>query len=276
MYKNTDKNAHKKKLKIVLITACTILAILVLCCFAYVSDYYPADDTAAAALVSDDMVTVEQTTKNMIVFSPQNPSAGLIFYPGGKVEYTAYSPLLHDLAAQGILCVLVKMPCNLAVLDINAAEGIQEMFPEIASWYIGGHSLGGSMAASYVAGKTADYHGLILLAAYATKDISQSDLNVLCIFGNRDGVLNMQKYNDNQINLPKNTEELQIEGGCHAQFGSYGTQKGDGTPVISGEEQRQITVQRIMDWIMPPPAAGHKASYTSHPAAAVPDASRFP
>lgn len=249
MDKIKNGNTHRNKWKIVLSAVCGVLTILVLCCFAYVNDYYPADDVAVGALASDGTVTVEQISKDRIVFSPQEPSAGLIFYPGGKVEYTAYAPLLHELAQEGILCVLIKMPCNLAVLDIDAADGIQGMFPEITNWYIGGHSLGGSMAASYAARNAEDYKGLILLAAYSPENISLSGLNVLSVYGSRDSVLNMEKYTDYLTNLPDNMEELQIKGGCHAQFGNYGAQKGDGLPDISGDEQRAITVRYIMDWI---------------------------
>lgn len=167
----------------------------------------------------------------------------------GNTHRNKWKIVLHELAQEGILCVLVKMPCSLAVLDIDAADGIQGMFPEITDWYIGGHSFGGSMAASYAARNAADYKGLILLAAYSTENISQSGLNVLSVYGSRDSVLNMEKYTDYLTNLPDNMEELQIEGGCHAQFGSYDTQKGDGLPKISGEEQRAITVQCIKNWI---------------------------
>ena len=126
-----------------------LLAILLAVCIAfgiYVNDYYHADPAAEDALVSDRFVTVTEQDGNW-VFVPESPTAGLIFYPGGKVENTAYAPLLHDLAEDGILCVLVKMPCNLAVLGMNAADGIPECVPEVTDWYIGGHSLGGAMAA---------------------------------------------------------------------------------------------------------------------------------
>ncbi|MDE5824044.1 MAG: alpha/beta hydrolase [Lachnospiraceae bacterium] len=250
MYRYTDSgNRKNRKWKTILIAACGILTTLLLICVVYVSDYYRADDIATEALVTDEAVKVEQVLEDMIVFSPEKPVAGLIFYPGGKVEYTAYAPLLHDLAAQGMLCVLVKMPCNLAVLDIDAAEGIQEIFPEIESWYIGGHSLGGSMAASYAAGHAEEYEGLILLASYSTEDISQSGLEVLSVYGSRDGVLDMEKYTNNLVNLPDSMEECEIEDGCHAQFGSYGIQEGDGIPGISGEEQREITVKCITEWV---------------------------
>ena len=42
---------------------------------------------------------------------------------------------------------------NIALIWMNAADGIPERFSDIADWYIGGHSLGGAMAASYGAQK---------------------------------------------------------------------------------------------------------------------------
>ena len=184
---------------------------------------------------------------DMTVFEPEDPVAGFIFYPGGKVEYTAYSPLMLALAEQDILCVLLEMPFNLAVLDSSAAEGIPEQYPEIDCWYIGGHSLGGSMAASYAAEHTEDYAGLVLLAAYSTAEIMNMD--VISLYGSEDGVLNREKYLDYRGNLPKSTEEIIIEGGNHAGFGSYGFQDGDGESLISGEDQVEITADALANLI---------------------------
>ena len=102
------------------------------------------------------------------------------------MEYISYIPLMDALARKGIMCVLLKMPFNLAVLDVNAADGIQKEYPEIEEWYIGGHSLGGSMAASYLATHVEDYEGLILLGSYSTADLSDTDLAVLSVFGSED------------------------------------------------------------------------------------------
>ncbi len=227
-----------------------IVALVVLACIGfvlYVGSYYRADEMVAQAMAPVDGIFVEKTDGGAIVFSPSEPKAGLIFYPGGKVEHTAYAPLMRACAEQGILCVLVKMPCNLAVLDVNAADGIPERFPEIGSWYIGGHSLGGAMAASYAAHHADELDGLVLLAAYSTEDLTKSGLTVCSIYGSEDGVMNRKKYDANKANLPGNTSELVIEGGCHAGFGSYGPQDGDGTPSISGEEQMARTAERIAD-----------------------------
>ncbi len=235
----------RKRLRIIL---GAVLAVIVLICvgFAlYVGSYYRADEAAAQAMAPADGISVDETDGDAIVFAPSEPKAGLIFYPGGKVEYTAYAPLMRACAEQGLLCVLVKMPCNLAVLDVNAADGIAERFPEIDSWYIGGHSLGGAMAASYAAHHADELDGLILLAAYSTEDLTKSGLTVCSIYGSEDGVMNKEKYDANRANLPDDTGELVIDGGCHAGFGSYGPQDGDGTPTISGEEQ----IARTAEWI---------------------------
>ena len=134
---------------------------------------------------------------------------------------------------------------NLAVLDMNAANGIPEQYPQVDRWYIGGHSLGGSMAASHAAKNADRYEGLVLLASYSTADLAASDLDVISLYGSEDGVLNIDKYAEYKANLPASFEEHVIEGGCHAVFGSYVAQEGDGVPSISGEEQLQLTAQLL-------------------------------
>ena len=183
----------------------------------------------------------------MVVFQPQAPVAGFIFYPGGKVEYTAYAPLMLALAEQDILCVILQMPLNLAVLDVNAAAGIPEAFPEVSRWYIGGHSLGGSMAASFAAEHTDVFEGLVLLASYSTEKITGMD--VLSICGSEDGVLNWEKKEAYRGNLPEETVELIIDGGNHALFGSYGLQDGDGQASISAQQQIRQTVAAFLAFL---------------------------
>ena len=180
---------------------------------------------------------------------PEKPEAGLIFYPGGKVEFTAYAPLMAALAEENILCVLLKMPLNLAVLDVDAAKGIPEQFPEVEHWYLAGHSLGGSMAASF-AGKHADtYDGLILLAAYSTADLTETGLKVCSLYGDRDGILNLEKYQKYRNYLPEDTLEQVLEGGNHAGFGCYGHQEGDGISGLETGAQIQWTADRVLELI---------------------------
>lgn len=240
----------KKRTKVILSVCLALFLIIGVGGYAYVSDYYRADEAALAAMAyQTDWVQIEQDG-DVIWFVPEEPTAGLILYPGGKVEHTAYAPLLRACAKNGILCALVRMPGNLAVLDMNAADGLREKHPEVTTWYIAGHSLGGAMAANYAAAHSEDYDGLILLAAYSTKDLSQMSLRVLSIYGSEDGVMNRDAYKKNWANLPADTTEVILGGGCHAQFGSYGPQDGDGIPTISGEEQIRQTAEAIAAFVV--------------------------
>ena len=245
------RSQKKSRRRTVLRVLLGVLLALVLGAAVYVGDYYRADDTVVACLAQEIPGVKVDTQTSRIVFAPEEPRAGLIFYPGGKVEYTAYAPLMEKLAAEGILCVLVKMPLNLAVLNGNAAEGIRESFPDVPVWAIGGHSLGGVMAARYAAEHPQDVDALVLLASYATSDLTQSGIRVLSIYGTEDGVLQWDKYEKYRGNLPADLSERPIEGGCHAWFRSYGPQRGDGTPTISAEEQQAITAAMMAEFLIP-------------------------
>lgn len=240
----------KKKIKAVL-TAFLCMIIVISGGFGlFVSNGYKAENELfidnTVIVNTETGVTISRLSDGNIVFAPEKARAGLIFYPGGNVEYSAYAPLLEKLSNKGILCVLIKMPFNLAVFDSNAADGIKENYPELEHWCIGGHSLGGAMASTYFKTNYGSFEALILLAAYSTEDLSKIDKKVISIYGSNDGVLNAKKYAQYKSNLPKNTNELIINGGCHSYFGDYGIQKGDGNPTITREEQMNITVDYII------------------------------
>ena len=105
------------------------------------------------------------------------------------------------------------------------------------------------MAASYVSNHLDDYNGLILLASYSTEDLSQTNLNVLSIYGSEDKVLSLDKYKESIVNLPLGFVEQVIEGGNHAYFGNYGEQSADGNASITPDEQIKITMQYISDFM---------------------------
>ena len=233
------------KLKIVLTAVLAIIVAGAMGFGVYVGDYYHADGAALAAMESTDTVAVQRLEDGDIAFVPGDPRTGIVFYPGGKVQAEAYAPLMKDLADRGFLCVIVCMPFNLAVLDANGADGVQEQFPAVRRWILMGHSLGGVMAAGYLDGRAQSWDGLVLLGAYSTADLSDDGVTVLSVTGDSDGVLNRQAAADNEGNLGEGARELVIPGGNHAQFGSYGPQDGDGEASLSPEEQRALTADEI-------------------------------
>ena len=240
---------NKRKIVIWITSVTLTVALLVGGCALYVSDYYRADLDAIEAFSADADVTKTVISSNGIAYGDSDAVAGFIFYPGGKVEYTAYEPLMIELASRGVLCILIEMPFNLAVLDMNAADGFCELYPEVERWYIGGHSLGGSMAAYYVAEQGEKFDGIVLLGSYSSVDLSGSSLRALSIYGSEDEVMNRKKYEKYKSNLPSDFTEIEIEGGCHAYFGMYGLQDGDGSPKLSAEEQISASADHISEFI---------------------------
>ncbi len=246
------KKKHHKKLIIALSSIGGFIAVCFVAFFIYAGIYNHATDDALNYLKDSETVKVEDTD-SYVTFSPKkdDKKIGFIFYPGGKVEYKAYAPILNNLSSEiGITSVLVKMPFNLAVFDMNGADKKQDLYPEIKDWYIGGHSLGGAMSCSYLSKHLSDYRGAILFAAYSTEDLTDnSDLKVLSLLASNDHVLKKNKYNSNKKNLP-NLIEKTIEGGIHSYFGDYGIQNGDGTPTITVAEQRKEIVSHISSFVL--------------------------
>ncbi len=244
------KNRKRNKKSIGILVVASMFVLLFWVCGIYVSNYYHADQTSINSFVMHESDAVVQTVVDgNLVYMPENAKTGMIFYPGGKVDHMAYVPLMKACASRGILCVLVQVPFRLAVLDINAADGIVNRYPDIENWYIGGHSLGGSMAATYAKKHSNEYRGLILLGSYSTTDLSETSLAVLSVYGSEDRVLNLKKYEKYKTNLPTEMTEIVLNGGCHAYFGMYGKQDGDGIPSITNEEQIQMTTEQILTFI---------------------------
>ena len=166
---------------------------------------------------------VEVSTDSWLLFGPtaSQPTVGLVLYPGGRVPPRAYAPAAHALAERGYLVAIVPMPLNLAFFDPSAAEDVTEAFPEVAHWAVGGHSLGGAMAARFAYRSPGRVDGLVLWASYpaASDDLSRTNLSVTSVYGTRDGLATLGKIDASRPLLPPDTIWLAIEGGTHAQFG---------------------------------------------------------
>ena len=245
----TSSAKPKKKHKvwqIILVSVSAFFVVVASSFLIYAAFYYHASDVSSS-LKSDDQVTVKQ--EGNISFIPQNPKAGFVFYPGAKVEEKAYAPLCHSLAEKGVYTILIKMPFHLAFFGIHKAQGIPEDHKEITSWYLGGHSLGGAMAASFLGKGNYGYAGLALLGSYSTADLSKSGLKTTTLYGSEDKVLNQTSYANNLKNLPSANIETVIEGGNHSGYAYYGPQKGDGTATISKDEQISFTSAALVTWM---------------------------
>ena len=211
----------------------------------------------------DTWATPNEFEKTVPQVFPTTAPGNFTQLPDGQIVMTSFYPFQWDLnytnpmvfndmvenllflANQGMDVFLLHMPCNFAFLGKNKADDIINAY-EYENWYIGGHSLGGAMAASYAADHLDMLRGVVLLSAYPTDSLKEGELSVLSIYGSEDKVLNMEKVKEGREYMPSDYTEICIDGGNHAQFGNYGIQGGDGKALIPAEEQQEQTVEAIL------------------------------
>ncbi len=219
----------KKRRNRVIIGLAALILVLIGAFLLYASDYYRADAAARELLRTNPSIRADGGLE-------QPGDTALVFYPGAKVEAVAYLPILEQIAQRcSITCILVPMPFNMAIFDVNAAGRVIGQFPDVTTWYLGGHSMGGAMASAYAAGHPEQISGLILLGAYLYGEYPAAD--TLTIYGSfNTSVANRVDYTENVV---------VIDGGNHAQFGNYGRQQGDPDATISAQTQQDIAVAAI-------------------------------
>ena len=228
-----------RKIKIAIVIILVIIAVGVLY---YLCDYSHAEETATKYLNGTDDVNVSKIDSGLFLDGYGNDTA-VIFYPGAKIEYTSYLPMLTNLASEGVDSYLVEMPFNLAFLGQNQADSIINT-TNYSHYILAGHSLGGYAASSYMA-ESGNGDGLILLAGYPNEEIEKP---VLSIYGSADGALNRETYNES-LSLMDNVTEIVIKGGNHAQFGYYGNQSGDNPADITAQKQQKQSVDEMIKFI---------------------------
>jgi predicted alpha/beta-hydrolase family hydrolase len=214
------------------------------------------NERALAALKSDASVRVTEW-ESWYLFEPAwsdvmqpgtstQATIGLVFYPGGHVDVRSYAPLCRRIAAQGVLVALQPMPLSLAVFRPDAGKDPISAFPDVKTWGVAGHSLGGAMAAQWFSGATIKLDGLALLGAYPPSgiDLSGSSAAFVSVYGSNDGAADSLPRAKAQ--LPPDTPFVVIEGGNHGQIGDYGPQPGDGVATISAEEEQRQVAEAVV------------------------------
>jgi hypothetical protein len=210
---------------------------------------FAAVEPALTAMRSDAAVAVSESATTIVLRPTGDPDGtGVLFQPGARVDARAYAAVLRPLAEAGHPVVIAKQPLGIAFLALGDAH------PEVTRWVVGGHSLGGTVAAIEADdtddAPTAPAAGLLLFASYPASDISSSlTAAVESVSGSRDGLATPANIEASRANLPADAGFTVIEGAAHAQFGDYGPQPGDGTPTISDDEARTEISQAAVGFV---------------------------
>jgi hypothetical protein len=207
---------------------------------------------------ADEGVTLSETDRGYVLEpADTEPEAGLVFYPGARVDPNAYIASLAPVAREANVTVVVpRMPLTLAIVDYGVARtglrpdtatAVMNAHSDIETWYVGGHSLGGAMACRYATVETDRIEGVVLYTSYCDQDISDSGLSVLNVVGEGDTVMNRQAFREGRDLLPPNATVVELSGLNHTQFGSYTGQSGD-TPTGTSYETAHA---RLNDVVVP-------------------------
>ncbi|MGV8970115.1 MAG: alpha/beta hydrolase [Microbacteriaceae bacterium] len=235
----------------------TSVLLVVVGFLAWASTPMRGDRQATIDVWTNSSISVTSTSHS-IVLSPSATGAkpsgmGLVFIPGARVDPYAYMFALSGIVEQqGVTVVITKPTLNLAFFDTRALSVFTADAPEVTQWFVGGHSLGGvrsCMLAEPATETEPVVAGLILFASYCANDLSESSLPVLSLSGSNDLLSTPEKIRDASALLPDTATFVEIEGGNHAQFGSYGMQPGDGEATISGLEQRAAITRALESFL---------------------------
>jgi pimeloyl-ACP methyl ester carboxylesterase len=209
----------------------------------------------AHTLRSDQDVSVlnDATTLTFMPGSPVGDTA-LIFICGSGIGAEAYAPLLRPLAEQGFPVFTVQLPYRFAPLEsqkqaaLGRVRAVIAAHPEVTRWVIGGHSLGGALAARMARVDPGSLSALVLVATTHPKDDDLSFLRipVTKVYASNDGVAPTDRVLANRRLLPPQTKWVKIAGGNHSQFGRYGHQLFDGRATISRDAQEALTRSAIL------------------------------
>jgi hypothetical protein len=206
---------------------------------------------AVKALESDDRVAVAYRPR--LTFSPIQTTSdtGFIFYPGGRIDPRGYAPLMKAIASAGYLVVVPEMPINMAPFRPNIADKIMAAHPDIRRWVIGGHSVGGTMAAQYTNTHRDAIAGLAIWASFPADnaDLADADLPVMLIYGSRDPRVNDDSVARRQHLLPADARYVRIDGGDHHQFGSYEIEPQEHHATIDRAAQQKQIIQETLSLI---------------------------
>jgi Alpha/beta hydrolase family len=231
-----------------LVLVLVALAVLAIGGFLWWAQPQPLLPEATAALSSTPTVAFVEGPDGRLTYAPASgaPQAGLILYPGGKVPPAAYAPQAQAIAERGYLVAIVPVPFNLAVFDIDAAQAVIDDHPEISTWAVGGHSLGGSMAAQFIDSHRGLAAGLVLWASYSAADLSDDAVAVASTFGTLDRGAASFTSPDNVAKLGSNIALTPIDGGNHEQMGWYTGQPNDPPATISRVDQQRAAIDATL------------------------------
>jgi len=261
-HRTSTQVLRRARRRIILAVPLLVLAFLLVVTLAYARPFV-ATPVATAALRSEQDVRISDRfvwyelipVKQDPAGDDIKPTTGLLFVPGARIDSRAYAHVLRPLAEAGYLVAVLKEPFGFSLLDADQGKKVLDVHPEITYWAVGGHSLGGTTAAS-LADQDERVNGLVLFASYPADNLDRTDLKAVSISGVADGFTTPADIEASKGKLPPDTSYVVINGAVHSSFGDYGEQSGDGIASVDrAAAQNEITAAALalLASLAPPP-----------------------
>ena len=261
-HRTSTQVLRRARRRIILAVPLLVLAFLLVATLAYARPFV-ATPVATAALRSEQDVRISDRfvwyelipVKQDPAGDDIKPTTGLLFVPGARIDSRAYAHVLRPLAEAGYLVAVLKEPFGFSLLDADQGKKVLDVHPEITYWAVGGHSLGGTTAAS-LADQDERVNGLVLFASYPADNLDRTDLKAVSISGVADGFTTPADIEASKGKLPPDTSYVVINGAVHSSFGDYGEQSGDGIASVDrAAAQNEITAAALalLASLAPPP-----------------------
>ncbi|WIB15395.1 alpha/beta hydrolase [Curtobacterium sp. MCPF17_050] len=246
----SDRRGPTRRRRLLRIVSWVLAVLLVLVLVFLVWAHIVLQGTRSAALTvwRDDRVSVRDAG-DAVVMTPTGiaDGVGIVFVPGAKVDPYAYMATFRQVVADGTTVVITKPTLNLAFFDRRPLTRFEAHAPDVRTWAVGGHSLGGVRACQLAEDR--DVAGLLLLGSYCADDRSDSDLDVLSVSGSRDGLSTPEDVAAARDLLPASATMTEIAGADHAAFGAYGAQPGDLPATVSRRESGRAITAAVESWV---------------------------
>lgn len=240
-----------------------ILRYIIFIFLAFSCSYLPEESVQA-----DEFLKSDNGDYAMFYSANSIPDKAMVFIPGGLVDPFVYACWIEKLVERSpeFAVLLMKYPSNLAISNIGKASKIINEFENVNHWIIGGHSLGGVVAATLVSDYPDSFDGLVLMASWSREatNLSEWEGSVLSFYASEDQLATAGEVETNSIYLPEGTQlnepggflemtnktyYYEIEGGNHAGFGCYGAQDGDGDATITPVEQQEQLINVLQSYV---------------------------
>ncbi|WP_353826663.1 alpha/beta hydrolase [Agromyces sp. SYSU T0242] len=238
------------------------LALLVVVFLVWANTLFPGDREASLDAWRSDDVEITRTDEGFLIEpTGSGNDLGLVFIPGAKVEPSAYLYKLSGIvAATGTTVVITHPTLNLAFFDTRPLEAFTDAAPDVDRWLVGGHSLGGVRACQLAAAQDGsdgpEVVGMVMFGSYCADDVSGTDLAVLSLIGEFDGLSTPDTVAAADDLLPPDAVSVLLEGANHASFGDYGPQPGDGVATVDRQAVHDDIAAAVEEFLVTSGLAG--------------------